>query len=250
MQIELKRNQSILDWLINEMIKEAHRLMSEEFGYIFNNTTTKVVIKVNDDPELIFEDCIQKENLLTKEKIYQNIMKYKNENAGTSMYVENLGCFQYGRYQLPTVNLVFYKPGVTKVLIPFLYDFEYFVDYMKLSVRHEIGHIIELINCVGKSFQEMRSRYIDIVNAKEAHFSKWNNILKGDSIERMVEYYNMPQERIANMYAGVDPNELIEYNERLVNGVGMGVILNIDAVVGRPNIQQTVYQQQEPPRFY
>lgn len=228
MELRLQKNQDIYSFLIKELTNEAYRLMNQEFGYIFNNTNVKIYVETISDSMLLYHECVECENMLTKEQILTNIKRYENTHAGTSMYVTNDDYFINDTYQIRAIKLVFYKPGVTNLLLHYLYNLPLFIEYMKYSVRHEIGHMIELLSCIGKSYEEMDTRRQVIQNAQVSHFRKWDNIRNNDCIDRMYEYYAMPQEQLANKYANVDVNRLINYNRILCNDVDCGTVINID----------------------
>lgn len=250
MQINLKPGTDILNYVLSELGKEAKRLIYGEFGHIFNNCGTKIIIQVIEDPMLIYEECIQFEPRLNKDTALRNLKEFANKYIGTTMYVTNEGYYENGIYRLPKIRLVFYKTNVMKMTLRYLHNLPVFMDYMKLSVRHEVGHMIDLLTYRGRPYNEVEFMKAGIKRAQDNHYRKWNNIRRNDCIDRLYEYYEMPQEKLANKYAGVDPNKLIEYNRILWNEVDGGVTLTI---VGQPNnphsnIRQTYYNgyQQQP----
>ena len=246
MKIKIPKNGDMYSYLILTLRREAKRLMYEEFGHIFNHTQTQVEINVITDPELLYQECIQFENIMTKDRIFDNIKKYENSYSGTSMYVTHKETYDVnGLLFIPKIKLVFYEPTLIKLLVHYLYNIDLFFEYMMYSIRHEVGHMIELISCNGKTEREMDVRRTCIRNAQNAHFMKWNDIRNNDRIERMYEYYNMPQEKLANEYANVDVNRLVEYNRILMMDLEAGTVINIEGhSLRRPNnIQQTVYNR-------
>jgi hypothetical protein len=249
MQLRLPPGMDMLSYFITELTREAKRLLYNEFGYIFNNTDTQVIIETIDDPMLIYEDCIKNEPYLTKDLIFNNIKIFENRYCSTSMYVTHDEYYYSNIFVLKQIKLVMYKPGLSKMIIHYMHNLSLLLEYMKYSVRHEVGHMIELMSCRGKTLDEMNVRRDTINNAQKSHFAKWNDLMHHDCIDRMYEYYAMPQERLANEYAHVDLEKLIEYNRKLCDEVDGDVYININGSVThrqRP-IQQTVYGRKEEP---
>ena len=248
MQINLKPGTDILNYVLGELFNEAKRLVYGEFGHIFNNSGTKIVIQTIEDPMLIYEECIQFESQLTKDKLLYNLKDFANKYIGTTMYVTNEGYYVNGIYQLPTIKLVFYRTNIMKLILRYIHNLPVFMDYMKLSVRHEVGHMIDLMTYRGKTYEQVEYLKSTVRRAQQDHFNRWNNIRTDDCIDRLYEYYAMPQEKLANDYTGIDPNKLIEYNQILWGEVDSGVTLT---VIGQPrqqhsNIRQTNYRQPTP----
>lgn len=250
MQINLKPGTDILNYVLSELRNEANRLVHGEFGHIFNNSGTEIVIQVIEDPMLIYEECIQFEPRITKDIALRNLKEFANKYVGTTMYVTNEGYYENGFYRLPKIRLVFYRTNVMKMILRYLHNLPVFMDYMKLSVRHEVGHMIDLMTYRGRPYNEVEYMKAQIRRAQDNHYKKWNDIRHNDRIERLYEYYEMPQEKVANKYAGVDPNKIIEYNRILWNEVDGGVSLIVSGCANKPhsNIRQTYYNNYQQPQ--
>lgn len=247
-EIRLTENRDLFSYFIVELRKEALRLMRTEFSNVFSKVNFTIGFELVDTGDLIYKNCI--ENIrgvpFTKEQIRVNIKKFENDFSNSNLFVMHEGYYDAtDRFRLTELKLLFYKSGLMQGIIHYLHSFESYLGFMKYNIRHEIGHMIELISCDGMRREEMEIRNQTIQKATSDHYRKWNDIKHQDiGYQRVYEYYKLPQEYLANKLAGVDLDKLIKWNEILVNDLERGVVLYLD---GEP-LSSVIEREQRPIR--
>ena len=168
--------------------------------------------KVNRGSEILWEDAFAKhKGHITKDYVRTVFEKYSNEKEFNSlMYVtfratEITGIVRFDKMRL-NVNSV----GLNKMILDRITDLERVKRSLIISVRHEIGHLIDFYRFNGRPVEE----YIDYMNQNEKEkeeYHKWcNKDINHDWKDTLTRYYSITHEANANKYGCVDLEELLE----------------------------------------
>lgn len=94
-------------------------------------------------------------------------------------------------------------------ILLYITDLDSLKSYLCMVVRHEIGHMIEVLSFNGTS----ESKYISIVKQYEREHDEFDKKNITDNYDE--EYHKLPQEHIADMLGGVDIDELLKLCKHL-----------------------------------
>lgn len=110
---------------------------------------------------------------------------------------------------LTNLRLIVNLYNLKQNILLYITDLDSFKSYLRMVVRHEIGHMIETISFNGTS----ESKYNNIFNQYDHEYDEFNKKNITDNYDE--EYHKLPQEHLADMLGGVDIDELLKLCKHL-----------------------------------
>lgn len=114
-----------------------------------------------------------------------------------------------GIITLTNLRLIINLYNLKQNILLYITDLDSFKSYLCMIVRHEIGHMIEVISFNGTS----ESKYNNIFDQYDHEHDKFNKKNITDNYDE--EYHKLPQEHLADMLGGVDIDELLKLCKHL-----------------------------------
>lgn len=116
--------------------------------------------------------------------------------------------------KITSLDIRIYTDRLNEYVIVHLDSLDTVIESIKLSIRHEFGHIIDYIRYHGmdvEKFLEIRNR---LESEKKAFYKSLDNrsILSMDDLKR---YHELEEEATANANVGISEDEKIKYDEIL-----------------------------------
>lgn len=116
--------------------------------------------------------------------------------------------------RITSLDIRIYTDRLNEYVIVHLDSLDTVIESIKLSIRHEFGHIIDFIRYHGmdvEKFLEIRNR---LESEKKAFYKSLDNgsILSIDDLKR---YHELEEEATANANVGISEDEKIKYDEIL-----------------------------------
>lgn len=110
---------------------------------------------------------------------------------------------------LTNLRLVVNLYHLRQNILLYITDLDSLKSYLRIVVRHEIGHMIEIISFNGIS----ESKYNSIFDQYTHEHDEFNKKNVTDNYNE--EYHKLPQEHLADMLGGVDIDELLKLCKHL-----------------------------------
>jgi hypothetical protein len=118
--------------------------------------------------------------------------------------------------KITSLTIRIYTDRLNEYIVVHLDSLDTAIDSIKLSIRHEFGHILDFIRYHGmdvEKFMEMRNRF---ESEKKSFYESLDNrsILSIDDLKR---YHELEEEVTANANVGISEDEKIKYDEILAS---------------------------------
>lgn len=212
---DLEKNQTLVFNMLNELHDYAMELINGEFKDIFKDHP--VEFRRTSTLRLYHQHILKPVGRLTKrmlrDKAKEFMFRYENCTflAGHAAYVVD--------NKIKVCDL-----SIEIVVEQFFYHVLQNIEHIDLlmesyhqSIRHEIGHLIDYINCEGMNVDEYRALKKSDREGFVKFRDKYQDSVKTfeDENKRMHAYYEMPAEARANKNVNLDPEDIIEMDNRL-----------------------------------
>lgn len=118
--------------------------------------------------------------------------------------------------KITSLAIRIYTDRLNEYIIVHLDSLDTVIESIKLSVRHEFGHILDFIRYHGmnaKKFMEMLNR---LESEKKAFYESLDDG-KISSIDDLKRYHELEEEATANANVGITDDEKIKYDEILAS---------------------------------
>ena len=149
---------------------------------------------------------------LSRKKLYE----YFNDKQYSITY--SLMQTEFGGYRdddnkmiVDTLNILLLRDQIYSFIIENLDHLDLVMDYLRLALRHEFGHVLDYIRFNGMAYDEYRE---ERARREKARFD-YNEALdhtKGQTIDNLREYYSLEEEATANANVGISLEEKIKYD--------------------------------------
>ena len=148
-------------------------MLTSEFKDIFESAPCKVKVQIVDDLDQFFEDYanwsvkyykIRISDLDRELQIYDDNTVNSMMQARYEMIIEN------GKMCLTKLSIELSESRLNRYLIHNINNVENFLNCMKQSARHEVGHLIDFISYDGMSLDD----YIKMVERRAIEKENWS----------------------------------------------------------------------------
>lgn len=221
MKLKLKRNQGLYQYLLSIASDELENMIDNEFKEIFDRISVKPKSVLQNTYYEAYNRNIADipRGYLSKSKIRENFVRFKNnfvEHPMMASYqAENID----GVLRIRELKVIINDDKFKTIIIDCMdVGLDVLIEWIKISIRHEVGHLIEYVSFDGMSideYLEMRDRRN---KAREDHYQKWENVTNHTSESEdscMLEYYQLEGEAAANVNACISTDELIALDNKM-----------------------------------
>lgn len=118
--------------------------------------------------------------------------------------------------KITSLTIRIYTDRLNEYIVVHLDSLDTVIESIKLSIRHEFGHILDFIRYHGmdvEKFLEMRDRF---ESEKKAFYESLDNG-SISSIDDLKRYHELEEEATANANVGITDDEKIKYDEMLAS---------------------------------
>lgn len=118
--------------------------------------------------------------------------------------------------KITSLTIRIYTDRLNEYIVVHLDSLDTVIESIKLSVRHEFGHILDFIRYHGmdvEKFMEMRNR---LESEKKTFYESLDNG-SISSIDDLKRYHELEEEATANANVGISEDEKIKYDEILAS---------------------------------
>ena len=246
--MSMSEKQSQLWETVDDLISEINRFAKSEVNKVFNDpfiidifktTGLKIKFAYHVIPEREFYKQISKlmkDSGVPKKRIHMNIIDHIQRDAGVSSRVPACTITMNKRYKRPEYEYPVYgfnaiaiyvsQEQIMRFMLRNPGKIDAILQYYKLTIRHEIGHVIDAFHMFGKEWDLVSSQVKEENENYDAVQKKMNELReKGIDdkkglryTENMMYFTENPAEKRANEYAGFTEEELdMLYNECNLN---------------------------------
>jgi hypothetical protein len=225
MKFKLKKNQSFYDYLFSIIDDTYNDLINKEFKEVFD----RIDFKPKQLISKTFYQCYNKtvgelpRGYVSKMSVRDKFLEHELDithyplMAGYNGYIDEDNKFRLTALRI-SVNEDRFKSMIVDSLDT---GMELFIEWIKVSVRHEVGHLMDYISMNGMNGDE----YLELVHRrrkeKEDHNKKWDEHMHTDEItsegesQRLREYFELEVEATANILANVDTKRMLEIDDAM-----------------------------------
>lgn len=233
MIIKTKPGQSVYNYFLELIGVEFNRLIKEEFKDVFDRSPVKVKLFIGDTMNKLWNTRINtvRRGYLSHSEILDDIRWVRLTTRFTPFESRYTVRVQDGSVSVKELSVLVNEDSFKTYFIDALDNgFRDFEENLRLSVRHEIGHIIDYISfekMSGKEFDEMYHRRRE---EKDDFYRRWEHA-KNDEEDRrrMEEYYQMEAEATANLLVGINIKDMIDNDFETRNKSDESIVLEIDS---------------------
>lgn len=156
------------------------------------------------------------------EKMYQKLhlllSSYRSKSSFCEAAFEGEATESIGGdvIKITSLTIRIYTDRLNEYIVVHLDSLDTVIESIKLSIRHEFGHILDFIRYHGmdvEKFLEMRNRF---ESEKKAFYESLNNG-SISSIDDLKRYHELEEEATANANVGITDDEKIKYDEILAS---------------------------------
>ena len=212
-----KKNQTLAGYILNEIGEYANDLMSNEFRDVFKETPINIYMS-NSLADFRFKELSVK-GRLNKKHLLKAVDEISQRNDGVSMMAFHAMDNVDGKAQLVYAWIRLMSENIYYEILVNLENIDLTIEYLKMSMRHEIGHIIDFLKMDGIPFEEY-DRITDTDSKEmEKFYDKWgyntHNLTKEQAHQRTRDYYACPSEARANKNVNFDLDKYIDIMDGL-----------------------------------
>lgn len=223
MKLKLKKNQSFYDYLLSVISDTCDDLINKEFKEIFD--------KIDVKPELIcrnsFIACYDMFSDIPRGHFSKSIIRNKFlDNTNYIIIYPMVSTFDGhvtndDTIKIDQLHVVINEDVFRRVILDsFNSGIDILIDWIKMSVRHEIGHLIDYISFEGMNINDYTMMSTRRDEEMDAHNKKWDKYIREDEYhnkeeERLMEYYTLEKEAVANTCVGLTASDLVGIDRKL-----------------------------------
>lgn len=225
MKFKLKKNESFYDYLFSIIDDTYNDLVTKEFKEVFD----RIDFKPKQVISKTFYQCYNKtvgelpRGYVSISSVRDKFLEHELDlthypmMAGYNGYIDGDNIFRLTDLRI-SVNEDRFK---SMIVDSFDTGMELLIEWIKISVRHEVGHLMDYISMNGMNGDE----YFELIHRrrqeKEDHNKKWDEHMHADFItsederERLREYFELEVEATANVLANVDTKRMLEIDDAM-----------------------------------
>lgn len=231
-QITLKPGTTFDGYWLNYIVNEAKRLMHDEFKDIFDNLPDtledkRLKFSLVDDLFIFCDERMSSLDEVNSETLSRALASHKQEHDNAMFQAEFCGKLDKEIFVLTYIGLQINTSVLYKIIMREFDRIDLMKECITLTLRHELGHIIDFISYHGKPWKtvmKIRDRYID---EKKEYFKSWEG--KPFSQELSIKYQELEEESVANTNGHVDVKRAREVEELMASShKDCSIVINID----------------------
>lgn len=209
-KFELQQNQSFLTYIYDTMVSYGMELINTEFKDQINGQQVNFII--SDKLTRFANNNIFVPGRLNKKRLSEEIKK-TSDFYERSLIVTSTQWLNYQGYsKIHTIDVCIIEEEFLRLVVSCIDQMDVLIKYLKLSMRHEIGHVIDKINRVGLPIDE----FIKLENEDNEFREKHSDVYGNSNSELSVrDYYALPSEARANKNVGINVDDFIDLSNQL-----------------------------------
>lgn len=224
MKIKLKKNQSFYDYMFSIIDDTYNNLVNKEFKDVFDRIDFKPKKLISKTFYQCYNNTVGElpRGYVSKSSVRDKFLEHELDITHYPMMAGYNGRIDDGIFRLTDLRITINEDRFKSLIVDsFDTGMELLIEWIKISVRHEVGHLMDYISMNGISGGE----YLELVHRrrkeKEAHIKKWDEHMHADVItaddegQRIREYYELETEATANVLANVDTKRMLEIDDAM-----------------------------------
>lgn len=216
----IKNFKSLESYFLNFVLSEFKRLKENEFKGLLENLPYQIGVRFLSGIDQVWDSMFKYQSgHITRRYVVDEINKLSRSEYSSSMCASMISYIntETNRHYIKTIWLDVRTVAFNKSILDHLNDIESFKEWITLSLKHEIGHILDYKTLHDKDPSEA-DRYFEIKDKQYDEFYAWKEEHDGAEYmeERLRKYYeDIDIERTANQLGGITIEEIIEINKKM-----------------------------------
>lgn len=197
---------------ISYILSEEFKKLKKEFKDQLKNAPCEIKLFSRSNLISIWEDICHMQGDLSRKKLYE----YFNDKQYSITY--SLMQTEFGGYRdddnkmiVDTLNILLLRDQIYSFIIENLDHLDLVMDYLRLALRHEFGHVLDYIRFNGMAYDEYREERARREKAR-CDYNEALDHTKGQTMDNLREYYSLEEEATANANVGISLEEKIKYD--------------------------------------
>lgn len=205
-------------YIISEIIKEFMTLKHGEFKEAFDKCEkiighpVNIIITNN-----TFEFILDNESMITKPDtqmidIIKRLNEYETSGLNIAIFKTEFNGGDYGdhRFKLDDVSIKLNTDNLNRWIVREFDNIDNLIKDWKLSIRHEIGHMIDFMSYHGMDMDELQSLRKSYEDEKNEFYKEIMVNKPQLKQEFTLKYHQLQEEAIADLNAGIDISEYLK----------------------------------------
>ena len=235
MQIILEPGTTFDGYWINYIVEETKRLMHGEFKEHFDNLpdtleNKRLMFCMTDDLLMFCKDKVINLEKVDSNTVADAYSSFKQVNSNAIFRAEFFANYDNDIVNLTYIGLTINVSTLNMFIVREFERIDLMKEFLSLTIRHELGHIIDFLSYHGKPIDEVlkiRRRYEE---EKEEFYKSWEG--QPFSKELSLKYQELEEEAVANTNGNVDVKRSHEVEQLMAaTHKDCSIILNIDMEV-------------------
>ena len=219
-------NITLVGLFYGKVRKEFDRLINEEFKEVFEKFDVKPIVRYADRDAILWNNGITpifvgKKTTATFEELRDVVFNSAKTACRYPMMASYKGHFKDDKLKIEGLKILINLDAFKEKLIMNIEHLDLVEQFLKISIRHEVGHLMDYISYDGVSKKDIEAMRDENNVARDKYYKKFfdDTGVKADvdETERLTYYYaQIPCEASANELADVDLQELLRLENALM----------------------------------
>ena len=204
-------------YIISEIIKEFVTLKKGEFKEAFDKCEKIIghpvtIVITNNTLEFILDNEFMINKTDTQMiDIIKRLEEYEKAGLNNEIFKTEFNGGDYGdhRFKLDNVSIKLNTDSLNKWIVREFDDIDNLIKGWKLSIRHEIGHMIDFMSYHGMDMDELKSLRKSYEDEKNEFYKEIMMNEPKLKQEFTLKYHQLQEEAVANLNAGIDISEYL-----------------------------------------
>lgn len=230
MEIKMNGSHSLEDYFLKFIYTTTCDLLYTEFKEFHEKWSGYLHFKTKTGSETLFDNVFKgHKGHITKDYVRTQFKRYAAEKESSStMYATFQATERSGILCIDQFAINVSTVGLDKMILSRITDLERLKRLLVLSIRHEIGHLIDFSRFNDKPVKE----YCDYANQNEkelADYRRWKDEdTNHDWKESLTRYYDITIESNANRNGHVDFEEFLDFEK--LPSTNKSIVLEINTL--------------------
>lgn len=230
----LENCNSLESYFLRFILNEYKKLAKGEFKQDFDSFKQPCQIRILSGSDVMWRDMFQNHHgHIRRDYISKNFQLYDQKEYTMIMSAYHEGVvLSDGTFRLTQTYLDIHTVALDKFILDNIADLDHVKKLICVTLRHEIGHLIDYIRFDGLSFEEYKE-YWDKKEYQYNEFFEWKRKRENiDWEEELRRYYSIETESIANRNGGITINDILEVEKPRIRN--MDITIDISVIDKKP----------------
>ena len=216
----LKNGSDLIQHFLDFIEQTFDELRNGEFKEQFDNFPCEVKLHMLSGTDVIYYDIFAyRRGHFTRKYIFEELTKYRYSEYRTLMTARWGFSLNEPDNTLILTNLsiTIHASALYRLILDHIADLNTYKNVIRMSIRHEIGHLMDYSRFHGKHVSEY-IRYSGDNKKELDEYYKWiGDNPHVDQDEQLRKYYSIACESTANMLTGFDVEEYLKMDGKIQN---------------------------------